>query len=79
MTTANHFSAHLARIAVHPALRHQHIAANMIIDMFRYFKRRGVNNVTVNTQDNNHASLALYQSMGFDLTGESFPVFRINM
>ncbi len=79
MTTANHFSAHLARIAVHPDIQHRHVGSNLIIDMFRYFKKRGVHQVSVNTQDNNRASLALYHSMGFEVSGETFPVFRLEM
>lgn len=79
MTTANHFSAHLARIAVHPDFQHRHIGANLIIEMLRYFKRRGIHQVSVNTQDNNRASLALYHAMGFEVTSEIFPVYRVKM
>lgn len=76
MTTANQFSAHLARIAVHPHLQKQHIASDMILEMLEYFLQKDVHQITVNTQSNNQASLALYKSLGFKLTGESFPVFR---
>ena len=76
MTTANHFSAHLARIAVHPDFRQKHIGARLIIEMIKYFKRKGIDQISVNTQSSNTSSLALYTSLGFELTGESFPVFR---
>jgi ribosomal protein S18 acetylase RimI-like enzyme len=76
MTTANHFSAHLARIAIHPEFQKQHIGSAMISEMLKYFRRKGIDQISVNTQDNNSASLALYQSLGFELSGESFPVYR---
>jgi ribosomal protein S18 acetylase RimI-like enzyme len=76
LSTANHFSAHLARIAVKPEYQRDHIAYNMILEMLKYFKRHRINQITVNTQDNNASSLALYQKLGFCLTGESFPVYE---
>jgi ribosomal protein S18 acetylase RimI-like enzyme len=30
--------------------------------------------VTVNTQNNNHASIAVYKKAGFTFTGEEYPV-----
>jgi ribosomal protein S18 acetylase RimI-like enzyme len=44
--------------------------------MIKYFKRKGIDQISVNTQDNNTSSLALYKRLGFELTGETFPVFR---
>ena len=76
MTTANHISAHLARIATHPDFQHQHIGASLITDMIGYFVHKGITQISVNTQSTNIASLALYKSQGFELTGESFPVFK---
>ena len=78
MTTANHISAHLARIAIHPDLQHQHIGSSLITDMFKYFIHKGISLISVNTQSTNSASLALYKSLGFDFTGESFPVFQFH-
>lgn len=76
MTTANHISAHLARIAIHPAFQNQHIGSSLIADMFEYFIHKGISQISVNTQSTNMASLALYQRLGFILTGETFPVFQ---
>ncbi|MRS02475.1 N-acetyltransferase [bacterium] len=76
MTTANHISAHLARIATHPDYQHQHIGSSLIAEMFGYFLRKGIRQITVNTQSTNTASLALYKSLGFELTGENFPVYQ---
>lgn len=79
LSTANHFSAHLARIAIHPDFQQKHIGSELIIEMFRYFYRKGIKQISVNTQSSNNASLALYKSLGFELTGERFPVFRYNI
>ena len=76
LTTANHFSAHLARIAVHPTYQKQHIGSTLVTEMFKYFLRKGIDQITVNTQSSNTSSLALYESLGFRLTGEAFPVYR---
>ncbi|KAF0111595.1 MAG: GCN5-related N-acetyltransferase [Chloroflexi bacterium] len=76
LSTANHFSAHLARIAIHPKHQREHIGSNLVTEMFKYFHRRGIYQITVNTQDDNTSSLNLYQSLGFIRTGESFPVYR---
>ncbi len=76
LTTANHFSAHLARIAVHPKCQKQHIGSALVTEMVKYFMRKGIDEITVNTQSSNSSSLALYQSLGFRLTGETFPVYR---
>lgn len=79
MTTANHISAHLARIAIHPDFQHRHIGSNLIKEMFDYFVRKGISQISVNTQSTNFASLALYKSLGFELTGEVFPVFQYQL
>jgi ribosomal protein S18 acetylase RimI-like enzyme len=76
LTTANQYSAHLARLAVLPEFRRGMIARRLVTDMLRHFSRQGVLQVTVNTQSDNTASLHLYKSLGFDLTGESFPVLQ---
>jgi ribosomal protein S18 acetylase RimI-like enzyme len=76
LTTANQYSAHLARLAVLPEFRRGMIARRLVTDMLRHFSRQGVLQVTVNTQSDNIASLNLYKSLGFELTGESFPVLQ---
>ena len=79
MTTANFFSAHLARIAIHPNFQKQHIGSELICEMFKYFRRKGIDQISVNTQNTNKSSLALYKSLGFELSEESFPVFRFRI
>lgn len=77
MSSLNGYKAHLARLAVHPASQRQGLGYRLVRDVLDYFLT-GHNTwgVTLNTQSDNHASLALYQNMGFHVTGESFPVYR---
>jgi [ribosomal protein S18]-alanine N-acetyltransferase len=77
LTTSNQYSAHLARLAVLPEYRHSFIGESLVYDMLQYFSNRGAMSLTVNTQDNNIASLHLYQKMGFELTGEEYPVLQL--
>lgn len=77
MSALNGFKAHLARLAVHPNLQRKHIGFRLVQDVLHHFiQQHSTWGVTLNTQGNNSASLALYQKMGFHLTGERFPVYR---
>lgn len=75
MSTMNGFSAHLARLAVHPRCQRAGFATFLVAELLQHFLvDNHLWNVTVNTQSDNLASLALYERMGFRLTGESYPV-----
>lgn len=75
LSTSNHLSAHLTRLAVHPGYKHAYIGLSLAQNMLIYFSSRDFNQITVNTQDDNTASINLYQKLGFKLTGDSFPVY----
>jgi len=75
ISTATPFSAHLARLAVRPDLQRNRLGQAIVTDLLWHFKQRNINHLTVNTQEDNGASLALYQKIGFIFTGETFPVF----
>jgi ribosomal protein S18 acetylase RimI-like enzyme len=75
ITTANPFGAHLARLAVRPDAQKRGLGTLIVTDLIQRLKRKGVGRLTVNTQSDNHSSLALYKKIGFSLTGEMFPVF----
>ena len=75
ITTASDFSAHLARLAVHPRLQRRGIGRAIVADMLTHFADRGVIHITVNTQSDNTSSLTLYQHLGFERTQETLPVF----
>ena len=75
ISTTNPFGAHLARLAVRPDAQRRGLGSLIVTDLIRRLKNKGVSRLTVNTQSDNHASLALYEKMGFVLTGEKFPVY----
>jgi ribosomal protein S18 acetylase RimI-like enzyme len=74
ITTEGDGTLHLARIAVHPQFQNQGIAGYLLHDLVLFMKRFHFKCLSVNTQSNNHASLALYRKMGFYKTGSSIPV-----
>lgn len=68
--------AHLARLAIDPRYQGQRMGFALVQDLLDHFIN-GMDywGVTLNTQHDNHASLALYHKVGFRETGERFPVF----
>lgn len=79
ISTANHLGGHLARLAVHPDFHGQGIGYAVLQDMLKQFERRGAKHISVNTQVDNPASLALYKKAGFFLTGETYPVYQYDL
>jgi ribosomal protein S18 acetylase RimI-like enzyme len=75
ISTANPFGAHLARLAVRPDAQRRGLGSLIVADLIRRLKKKKVARLTVNTQSDNLASLALYDKMGFVVTGEKFPVY----
>jgi len=75
ISTANPFGAHLARLAVRPDAQRRGLGSLIVTDLICRLKDKNVARLTVNTQSDNHASLALYEKMGFVITGEKFPVY----
>lgn len=79
ISTMSPYGAHLARLAVLPQYQHQGLGKIMVIDLLKFYRDKGIMKVTVNTQSNNQASLALYQHLGFRLTPEKYPVFTFQV
>lgn len=75
LSTGSAPGAHLARLAVRPELQGRGLGSVLVRDLLEHVKARGKSRVTVNTQSDNYASQALYQRLGFILTGEQYPVF----
>jgi ribosomal-protein-alanine N-acetyltransferase len=76
LSTGNPFGAHLARLAVRPEAQRLGIASALINDLMDHVCREeSLSRITVNTQSNNTASLALYEKLGFHRTGEQYPVY----
>jgi ribosomal protein S18 acetylase RimI-like enzyme len=76
ISTANHMGGHLARLATHPTFQGRGIAYSLLRDLLAQFERRGARQITVNTQNDNHISIALYEKAGFRRTGEAYPVYQ---
>jgi ribosomal protein S18 acetylase RimI-like enzyme len=75
ISTYNPFGGHLARLAVNPAAQGQGIGYALVHDLLKESSKRGLRKLTVNTQDDNQASLALYKNIGFLRTKEEYPVY----
>jgi ribosomal protein S18 acetylase RimI-like enzyme len=75
ISTANPFGAHLARLAVRPDAQRRGLGTLIVTDLINRLNHKNIARLTVNTQSDNLASLALYEKMGFHVTGEKFPVY----
>jgi ribosomal protein S18 acetylase RimI-like enzyme len=79
ISSGGSFGAHLARLAVLPQAQGRGIGAALVGELILHMQRGGGSRVTVNTQDNNAASLALYSRLGFRRTGEEYPVYTLQV
>jgi ribosomal protein S18 acetylase RimI-like enzyme len=79
LTTGGVQRAHLARLAVHPAVQGKGAGSALLSDLFTYISYAGISRLSVNTQNDNQASLSLYQRMGFVRTGEQYPVHTFDV
>jgi ribosomal-protein-alanine N-acetyltransferase len=77
LSTPSPEGAHLARLAVLPDCQGRGIGAGLVVDLIAHYVERGARVLTVNTQDTNAASLAVYQRFGFKPNGARFPVFQL--
>lgn len=71
--------AHLARLATVPAMQGSGVGGALLTEMITGFARRGIQHISVNTQESNCASQHLYQRYGFDFTGLDMPVWTLNL
>jgi len=79
LTTPTANGSHLSRLAVLPAWQGRGIGAALVADMIERCRQAGACDVSVNTQDSNAASLALYQRLGFQRNGVSYPVYQLSL
>jgi ribosomal protein S18 acetylase RimI-like enzyme len=76
LSTGSPFGAHLARLAVRPEAQGMGIASALVRDLVQHISGAAESpRITVNTQADNAASLALYRKIGFRRTGEQYPVY----
>lgn len=78
ISTATQMGGHLARLATHPKYQNLGIGTALLQDLLAKFIRRGALRVTVNTQQDNKASISVYEKNGFIRTGEAYPVYQYN-
>lgn len=79
ISTASAAGGHLARLAVKPDIQSHGIGYALVSDLLCQFQRRGALSVTVNTQEDNCASLSLYERAGFEKSGDCFSVFQFDL
>jgi ribosomal protein S18 acetylase RimI-like enzyme len=77
-STSSTIGGHLARLAVKIDFQGQGIGYCLVHDVLNEFRNKGVKHVTVNTQQSNQSSIALYARAGFRTTGESYRVYQHN-
>jgi [ribosomal protein S18]-alanine N-acetyltransferase len=75
LSTGNPLGAHLARLGVRPEAQGQGVGTALVGDLVQRVRLSRIDRLSVNTQADNVASLALYKKLGFVRTGEQFPVF----
>jgi ribosomal protein S18 acetylase RimI-like enzyme len=74
LSTKNPLGAHLARLGVQPEAQGRGVGSALVSHLIRTFGANQLGRLSVNTQADNTASLALYKKIGFVCTGEHFPV-----
>jgi len=79
LSTGSGQRAHLARLAVHPALQGRGVGRALLTDLFSRLVQNGIYRLSVNTQSDNVVSLGLYQRLGFIRTGEQYPVYVLDV
>jgi ribosomal-protein-alanine N-acetyltransferase len=79
LTTGSGFRAHLARLAVHPAVQGRGVGRMLLGNLFDMLAQAGYYRLSVNTQNDNGTSLMLYKKMGFLRTGEAYPVYTFDV
>ena len=79
ISTGGRSRAHLARLAVDPAIQGRGVGRMLLGNLFTSLYQYGIPKLSVNTQSDNQTSLSLYKKMGFLLTGEQYPVYTFNI
>lgn len=74
LSTGNPFGTHLARLGVKKEAQSQGIGTALVNNLIHQLDPTRMARLSVNTQEDNAASLALYKKIGFTRTGEHYPV-----
>jgi len=76
ISTFSSEGAHLSRLAVAPAWQGRGVGYLLVRDLLESLVLSGVFGITVNTQDYNSASQALYRKFGFRRDDSEYPVYE---
>jgi ribosomal protein S18 acetylase RimI-like enzyme len=79
LSTRNPIGVHLARLAIRPVLQGKGLGYALVADLIQHAWQNGISHFTVNTQNDNATSLALYRRMGFREVGEHYPVYQTDV
>lgn len=79
ITTPTPYGAHLGRLAVDPNHQGKGVGYALVHYLVSQLAEKGINRISVNTQDNNSKSLGLYEKVGFTETQEAYPVFLYHL
>ena len=74
LSTGNPLGAHLARLGVRPEAQGRGVGSALVHELVHRVGILPNGRITVNTQEENMASMRLYRKLGFVRTGESYPV-----
>jgi ribosomal-protein-alanine N-acetyltransferase len=74
LSTKNPLGAHLARLGVKPEAQGRGVGTLLVSHLIQELGGSQLGRLSVNTQEDNTVSLALYKKLGFFCTGEHFPV-----
>jgi ribosomal protein S18 acetylase RimI-like enzyme len=74
LSTGNAFGTHLARLGVRKEAQGRGVGTALVSELIHRLDPSRMPRLSVNTQADNMASLALYKKIGFTLTGEHYPV-----
>lgn len=74
LSTKNPLGAHLARLGVKPEAQGRGVGSVLVSYLIQVLGGSRLGRLSVNTQEDNTASLSLYKKLGFTRTGEHFPV-----
>ena len=79
LSTMHHHNGHLARLAVLPKMQGKGVGSALVSDLVRYFNRRHLDYISVNTQLSNPSSHHLYTKLGFIRNGYDMPIWGITL
>ena len=79
ISTGNPFGAHLARLGVRPEAQGRGVGSTLVHDLIQRAGGLQSGRLSVNTQSDNFSSLRLYAKLGFNPTGEQYPVLVHSM